>query len=104
VILRREVPVKGVLRPQKSVLPDAATVPKKNQAPVPRRFTHEVIAEQPFYYSAKAPEPAGTLPAGSHVRLSTTGRARCRVVDPRGLSVYTACDGLKPLDPSDHAS
>lgn len=104
MILTGEVPVKGVLRPQKSVLPDAATVPKKNQAPVPRRFTHEVIAEQPFYYSATAPEPAGTLPAGSHVRLSTKGRTRCRVVDPRGLSVYTPCGGLKPLDVPDTAS
>ena len=91
--------MKGVLRPQKSVLPDAATVPRKNQAPVPRRFTHELIAAQPFYYSPRSQEPAGTLPAGSRVRLSTEGRTRCRVIDARGLSVYTAADGLKPLEP-----
>jgi hypothetical protein len=89
--------VKGVLRPQKSVLPDAATVPKTNQAPVPRRFTHELITEQPFYYTARGTEPAGTLSAGSHVRLETEGRTRCRVVDGRGLSVFTACDGVQPL-------
>jgi hypothetical protein len=99
VILALEAPVKGVLRPQKSVLPDAATVPKKNQAPVPRRFTHEVLAEQPFYYSARSQAPAGTLPAGGHVRLSAAGRTRCRVVDEHGLSVYTACAGLRPLVP-----
>jgi hypothetical protein len=92
--------VKGVLRPQKSVLPDAAAVPKKNQAPVPRRFTHELAAEQPFYYSARDTAPAGSLPAGSRVRLASAGRTRCRVVDSRGLSVYTACDGLTPLEPA----
>ena len=92
--------MKGVLRPQKSVLPDAATVPKKNQAPVPRRFTHAVAAEQPFYYSMRDTEPAGSLPAGSRVRLASEGRPRCRVVDSRGLSVYTACDGLAPLEPT----
>ena len=93
--------MKGVLRPQKSVLPDAATVPTKNQAPVPRRFTHEVIAEQPFFYSQRSQEPAGTLPAGSHVSLSSHGRTRtrCRVVDGRGLAVYIACGGLKLLEP-----
>jgi hypothetical protein len=89
--------VKGILRPQKSVLPDAATVPKKNQAPVPRRFTHEVAADQPFYYSARSPEPAGSLAAGSRVRLASDGKTRCRVVDERGLAVYVACEGLKRL-------
>jgi hypothetical protein len=92
--------VKGVLRPQKSVLPDAAAVPKQNQAPVPRRFTHELAAEQPFYYSARDTEPAGKLRAGSRVRLTSEGPSRCRVVDSRGLSVYTAPDGLTPLAPA----
>jgi hypothetical protein len=92
--------VKGVIRPKKRVLPDAATVPAKNLAPVPRRFTHEVAAEQPFYYSARDTEPAGTLSAGSRVRLASEGRTRCRVVDARGLAVYTACTGLTPLPPS----
>ncbi|MEO5823674.1 MAG: hypothetical protein ABIT71_24480 [Vicinamibacteraceae bacterium] len=90
--------MKGVLRPQKSVLPDAATVPKKNQVPVPRRFTHELITEQPFYYTARGQEPAGTLSAGSRVRLDTEGRARCRVVDARGLVVYVACGALEQLE------
>jgi hypothetical protein len=89
--------VKGVIRPEKRILPDAAAVPKKNQAPVPRRFTHEVAGEQPFYYAARDTEPAGTLSAGSRVRLASEGATRCRVVDSRGLVVYTACAGLKPL-------
>jgi len=92
--------VKGVSRPEKRVLPDAATVPAKNQAPVPRRYTHEVAAEQPFYYSLRDAEPAGTLSAGSRVRLASEGRTRCRVVDARGLAVYVACDGLTPLPTS----
>ncbi len=95
--------VKGVLRPQKSVLPDAATVPKKNQAPVPGRFTHAVATDQPFYYAARAAEPAGTLPAGRRVRLVADGRTRCRVVDERGLAVYVACEGLTALSQSPRA-
>lgn len=90
--------MKGILRPRKFVLPDAAAVPAKNQVSVPRRFTHEVAAEQAFYYSARDTEPAGTLSAGSRVRLTTEGRTRCRVVDSRGLSVYTACAGLKRVE------
>jgi hypothetical protein len=89
--------VKGVIRPEKRILPDAAAVPAKNQAPVPRRFTHELAAEQPFFYSLRDTEPAGTLSAGSRVRLTSEGRTRCRVVDARGLAVYTACAGLTPL-------
>ena len=92
--------MKGVSRPEKRVLPDAATVPARNQAPVPRRYTHEVAAEQPFYYSVRDAEPAGTLSAGSRVRLASEGRTRCRVVDARGLAVYVACDGLTPLPTS----
>ena len=91
--------MKGVIRPKARVLPDAAAVPKKNQAPVPRRFTHAVAGEQPFYYSARDTESAGTLSAGSRVRLASEGRTRCRVVDGRGLSVYLACGGLTALDP-----
>jgi hypothetical protein len=91
--------VKGVLRPQKFVLPDAAAVPKKNQVSVPRRFTHQLTAEQPFYYSARSKDPAGSLSAGSRVRVAAEGRTRCRVVDERGLAVYTACEGLAPLAP-----
>ena len=92
--------MKGVIRPEKRILPDAAAVPAKNQAPVPRRFTHELAAEQPFFYSLRDTEPAGTLSAGSRVRLTSEGRTRCRVVDARGLAVYVACAGLIPLAPS----
>ena len=92
--------MKGVIRPEKRSLPDAAAVPAKNQAPVPRRFTHELAAEQPFFYSAGDTEPAGTLSAGSRIRLASEGRTRCRVIDARGLAVYVACAGLIPLAPS----
>jgi hypothetical protein len=100
VILAAGDRVKGVIRPEKFILPDAATVPAKNLAPVPRRFTHQVADEQPYYYSLRDAEPAGTLSAGSRVRLASAGRTRCRVVDARGLAVYVACDGLTPLSSS----
>ena len=100
MILSARVPVKGVIRPEKIVLPDAAAVPAKNIAAAPRRFTHELATEQPFYYSARGTEPAGTLAAGARVRVAAEGRTRCRVVDARGLAVYTACSGLKALPPA----
>lgn len=93
--------MKGVIRPEKRILPDAAAVPAKNVVAVPRRFTHEVVSEQPFYYAARATEPAGSFPPGSQVRVAAEGRTRSRVVDARGLSVYTASAGLRPLDPAD---
>lgn len=89
--------MKGVVRPPKVVLPDAAQVPARNQVPRPRRFTHELTVDQPFYYTARGTDAAGTLGAGTRVQRLTEGRGRCRVVDAHGLKVYTACAGLKPL-------
>jgi hypothetical protein len=96
---REEARVKGVIRPEKVVLPDTAQIPAGNLVQVPARFTHEVVAEQPFYYASGDDRAAGTFAARTRVQRLTDDAPRCRVVDGRGLSVFTACDGLKPLPP-----
>jgi hypothetical protein len=90
-----------MLRPKATVLPESAVVPERNLVhPPPTEFTHEVIAEQPFYYNG--PEqgalPEGKFPAGTKVKLSTHhGGPYCEVVDGQGLRVTTAFKGLRPL-------
>jgi hypothetical protein len=85
-------------RPKATVLPDSALVPEKNLQPPPTEFTHEVISDQPYYYSSRVKSPDGTLPAGTKVKLLAHGGGpMCQVVDARGLSVTTACSGLRPL-------
>lgn len=90
-----------MLRPKATVLPDSALVPEENLLRTPpRRFTHEVEAEQPYYYSnaARAAAPDGTFPAGTQVAvLSPEEGEMCRVADGRGLSVFTAFGGLRAL-------
>lgn len=91
--------MKGVTRPRKVVLPDSAQIPEQNlRRPPPTRFTHTVAADQPFYYQSSAEaEAAGTFAAGTRVLQLTTSTPLCHVVDERGLAVYTACEGLEPL-------
>jgi hypothetical protein len=87
-------------RPKATVLPDSAMVPKRNLQPPPTHFTHEVIAEQPYYYIGprQADPPEGMFAAGAKVKLlSDDGGPVCHVVDARGLRVATACSGLRPL-------
>jgi hypothetical protein len=93
--------MKGFKRPKMSVLPDSAVVPDENMLPPPKKFTHLVVAEQPYFYSdaPKPATPAGTFAAGTRVLLSShDDGAMCRVVDERGLHVFTACDGLQRID------
>ncbi len=90
-----------MIRPKATVLPDSAQVPDRNLLqPPPNQFTHEVKAEQPYYYIGphQAAPPEGTFPAGTKVALiSHEGGATCHVADARGLYVVTAFDGLRPL-------
>lgn len=88
-------------RPPVTVLPDSAGIPPENllDAP-PTHFTHEVAAEQPYYWSPaqSASPPAGTFAVGTKVALLARGRGRlCRVADSQGLAVMTPFAGLKPI-------
>ena len=90
-----------MIRPKATVLPESALVPDRNLLqPPPNKFTHEVIADQPYYYSipGKKDAPDGTFPAGTEVVvLSHDGGSMCNVADGRGLHVVTAFKGLRPI-------
>jgi hypothetical protein len=88
--------VKGIQRPKMFVLPETAHVPSENLVEPPTRFTHALTADQPCYYSRGQSKPAGTLTAGTRVALISSDETECQVVDPRGLSLFTACAGLEP--------
>jgi hypothetical protein len=81
-----------VIRPKAVVLPDSALLSN--------RFTHEVIAAQPYFRAAPTPQsrPAGVLAKGTQVVLiEHLGGPMCRVVDQRGTPFYTAFAGLRAL-------
>src|SRR5262245_55960204 len=91
-----------MLRPQAKVLPASAQVPDRNLiVPPPHRFTHEVTADQSYYYTGPqgaAAAPDGQFPAGTKVvLLAQDGGDYCHVADSRGLYVATASAGLRPL-------
>ena len=92
-----------VERPEPSVLESSALVPAENMGEPPGRFSHEVVAETPYWYSGVHGErPDGFLLAGSPVLLvgdeeAADGSAQCRVVDSRGLSVAVRSEALRPL-------
>ncbi len=93
--------MKGFTRPKMSVLSDSAVVPDENMLPPPKKFTHLIKAEQPYFYSdaAKPAKPDGKFAAGTRVLLSShEGGGICRVVDERGLHVFTAWEGLQRID------
>lgn len=92
--------MKGVIRPDASVLSEASMVPAENWVtPAPSHFTHVLTRAQPFYFSvAEGAAPAGEFPAGTKVALlGQEGGPYCRVVDGRGLSVETEVAGLEKL-------
>lgn len=89
-----------MLRPKATVLPESAVVPEQNLVQPPTEFTHEVIAEQPYYYGApqQSAPPDGKFSAGTKVKLSVhKSGPYCEVIDGRGLRVTTALKGLRPL-------
>lgn len=84
--------------PKMTVLPDATEVPIDNLRRPPTRYTHRVIAEQPYYFDPAGSAPAGgILDPGTRVALLAEEGNRCRVVDSRGLSVYVSSSGLEKL-------
>jgi hypothetical protein len=94
----------GVSRPDPTVLDDRALVPAANHVrPAPNVFTHEVVADEPYWYRSAtgAGDPDGTLTAGTHVvvlvRDLVDGVSRCRVVDGRGLYVEVRSAALRPV-------
>lgn len=89
-----------VERPHAIVLPESALVPAKNQRPPPARFTHRVVAGQPYHYSepSEGAQSAGRFAAGTQVELVSHERGpMCWVIDGRGLYVATAHAGLEAL-------
>ncbi len=89
-----------MLRPKAVVLPESAVVPAANQKPPPARLTHEVVTDQPYYYSRAHIDmaPDGHFAAGTKVLLLARGKgSMCRVVDRQGLCVTVAYEGLRPL-------
>lgn len=90
--------MKGVTRPKMTTLPEAAQIPAGNLRRPPVRYTHRLIAEQPYFYEPDGSgNAAGTFGTGARVARIAVEGALCRVVDSRGLSVYTSCAGLEPL-------
>jgi hypothetical protein len=97
---KRSAQARGrILRPKPVVLKDAALVPDARLIkPPPNHFTHELARPQPYYYGDAHGAPDGEFAAGTRVVLMVhEGGAYCRVVDPQGLYVLTACDGLRAL-------
>jgi hypothetical protein len=93
--------MKGVIRPKMTQLPASAEIPAGNLRSAPARHTHRLSVAQPYYYKADAArEAAGTFAAGTRVSQLSTKGALSRVVDDRGLSVYTASAGLEALPQS----
>ncbi|OUM04446.1 hypothetical protein [Variovorax sp. JS1663] len=89
-----------MLRPKSVVLPESAVVPEANVKPPPRRFTHEVIADQAFHFAAGPADapPDGHFAAGTRVLLLERGEGpMCFVQDRQGLCAFTAFAGLRAL-------
>lgn len=92
--------MKGFRRPEQRVLPESASVPDSNVVPAPTEFTHELVRDEPYYFTKAQPGtlPNGTFPAGTRVvMIHHDGGPSCRVVDGRGLSVEVDWNSLKRL-------
>lgn len=95
--------MKGMRRPPMRVVPARAVLPAERWVqPPPNRFTHQVVAAQPFTFGDTAGAPAaGRLAAGAKVVLLVRHRGdACRVVDALGRYIRTAFSGLRPLTPA----
>lgn len=81
-----------IIRPKMAVLPDSAIVAHD--------FTHLVSGDQPYFLTkpTRTTEPAGTLPAGSKVRLLSRGRGKtCLVTDAADRRIHVAFAALHRL-------
>jgi hypothetical protein len=77
----------------------AANPPPVAAAPAAKDMTHVLEKDQPYFTTEPGPSatPAGTLAMGSKVLVMAPGAPYSQVVTDKGLSAYTATDGLKPL-------
>ena len=68
-------------------------------APAAKDMTHVLEKEQPYFTSEPGPSatPAGMLAMGSKVLVIIPGAPYSQVMTDKGISAYTATDGLKPL-------
>ncbi len=89
--------MKGFKRPPMRELPADALVPESNRAEPPEKFTHEIVARQPFYFADTTGEPAGFFDAGTLVALAGDHGEFSTVVERRGVRVRTPSAGLKRL-------
>lgn len=79
-----------IIRPPITVLPETAQVPDRNLLmPPPNVFTHELLANCPYYYNEPRPgqAPAGELARGTRLLLLRTESQACWVADASGLYV-----------------
>jgi hypothetical protein len=84
-----------VLRPKAVVLPDDAVIGER-----PKRFTHQVVAEQPFHWidtPAEAPPDGRFAPGTRLLMLAHDGGPHCTVQDAEGRCAITPLNGLRPL-------
>lgn len=88
-----------VLRPRARVLPDAALVPVGQPLERAGPPTHRLRIGQPVHFEVpvRGRRAAGRLEAGAVVQLRDRRGRWARVVDGRGLLVFTAFAGLEPL-------
>jgi hypothetical protein len=89
-----------MLRPNPSVLADAAVVPERNLVrPAPNRFTHRLVVDEPYRFDRPrhGDEPDGVLAAGTPVVVLVEGADRCRVIDANGLYVEVPRASLAEL-------
>ena len=77
------------LRPDMEILGDESIIPAHNLIePPPNQFTHNVVADTPFYFGAETGGDVanGYFKAGTPVVLLVRDeRGRCRVVDGQGI-------------------
>ena len=95
--------MKGVTRPKMTTLPEAAQIPPRNLRRPPSRYTHRLIAEQPYFYEAVASGNApGTFGAGTRVardlRLSAAS-VRNRWVKPQPMHPFTKRPRPRGIEP-----
>ena len=81
------------------MLPAAALVPEGQLVEHKGQPTHRMRVQQAFHFEvpSRGRRPAGRLEAGAAVRLLDSQGRWARVVDERGLVVFTALGGLEAL-------
>jgi hypothetical protein len=79
--------------------PALAPVVTALKAPAEKDLTHVLTKDEPYFADmpAAGATPAGTLKEGSKVLVLIPGADYSQVTTDKGVSAYTATDGLKPL-------